>query len=344
MDRLEQYLDQVCRCIGGPRALRQHVRQELREHLLDAMAQHKAAGLPEEAALDKALEEFGKPEDVHSELVATHGQRLMAVVLDKAMQWKERTMRAKWLWTTWAYLALAVVIVLQVLFITFNNIFTVPKFQKLLYDGMIDPAILEENRGSAWMLNYLRELSYVCGHYTTFLLLLAIVAIALFEWRVKTENKPFIRLSALGTVGVLLTVVAGIMAGSMVICFELGMPALGRMTRPWAMEQVASLDTALTGLEQALAKKDWADMDRQAEQAATALNRLAAGPALTSLTAWSDRPNLASLRADVKTAREAVQEAQSAIAAKEAARVETALQTMRKMYEPVREAAKRPVQ
>ena len=40
MDKLEQYLDQVCRGIAGPRSLRQHVRQELREHLLDAAAAH----------------------------------------------------------------------------------------------------------------------------------------------------------------------------------------------------------------------------------------------------------------------------------------------------------------
>ncbi len=37
MDKLEKYLDQVCRSIGGPRSLRQHVRQELREHLHDFM-------------------------------------------------------------------------------------------------------------------------------------------------------------------------------------------------------------------------------------------------------------------------------------------------------------------
>ena len=39
MDQLERYLDQVCRGIGGPRSLRQHIRQELREHLLDAAAE-----------------------------------------------------------------------------------------------------------------------------------------------------------------------------------------------------------------------------------------------------------------------------------------------------------------
>src|SRR6516225_5028475 len=126
MDKLERYLDQVCRRIGGPRALRQQVR----EHLLDAAAGHQAAGLSEEEALARALEDFGGPEEVRSELEATHGQRLMAVAIDKAMQWKERTMRAKWLWATWTYLTVVGVIVVQVLFFTFAEMFFVPKLRK----------------------------------------------------------------------------------------------------------------------------------------------------------------------------------------------------------------------
>ncbi len=55
MDRIDRYVEQVCRTIGGPRALRQHVRQELREHLLDAVAGHRAAGLSEEEAVARAL-------------------------------------------------------------------------------------------------------------------------------------------------------------------------------------------------------------------------------------------------------------------------------------------------
>ena len=90
----------------------------------------------------RALEEFGKPEEVRSELEATHGHRMLAVVIDKAMQWKEMTMRAKWLWTTWAYLGLVAVIALEVLFITFMVMFIVPKFQKLMqrrHDRLRDP-------------------------------------------------------------------------------------------------------------------------------------------------------------------------------------------------------------
>src|SRR5439155_21070704 len=126
MDKLEQYLDRVCRGIGGPRALRQHVRRELREHLLDAAAGHKAVGLPEDQALARALADFGGPDEVQSELEATHGHRLLAVVIDKALDWKERTMRAKWLWTTWAHMTVVAVIGLEILWITFAVMFLVP--------------------------------------------------------------------------------------------------------------------------------------------------------------------------------------------------------------------------
>src|SRR5438309_8808816 len=198
MDKLELYLDQVCRHIGGPRAMRQHVRQELREHLLDAVAQHRAAGMSEDEAVERALEEFGKPEELRSELEATNGQRLMAVVIDKALAWKERTMKAKWLWASWAYLSLAVVILLEVLFLTFMVIWIVPRYQKLMRDGIIDPAILDQ-AGSAWMPAFLETLSNVGGGYAQFWLLGAIVGWSLFEWLVRGENKPLIRLSVLGT-------------------------------------------------------------------------------------------------------------------------------------------------
>src|SRR5207253_7305197 len=154
MDKLEQYLDQVCRSIGGPRSLRQHIRQELGEHLRDAVAEHRAAGMSEPEAIDRALADFGGPEQVRAELEATHGHRLLPVVIDKAMQWKEKTMRSKWLWTTWAYLAVAGVIVLQVAWITFSVIFLVPKFQKLTHDGVIDTAQLRD-ANAGWMPTFL---------------------------------------------------------------------------------------------------------------------------------------------------------------------------------------------
>jgi hypothetical protein len=51
MDNIEHYLDQVCRSIGGSKSLHQYLREELREHLLEAIERHIAAGLPKAQAI-----------------------------------------------------------------------------------------------------------------------------------------------------------------------------------------------------------------------------------------------------------------------------------------------------
>jgi hypothetical protein len=336
MDKLEHYLDRVCRSIGGPRALRDHVRQELREHLLDAVAQHKAAGVPEEQALDRALEDFGGPEEVRSELEATHGHRLLPVVINKAMQWKEKTMRAKWLWTTWATLAAVSLVALELFFIWFNCLYILPKYEKLTRTGVFDPA----DHGIAWMTGFLNGLSSAV-RYTTQILLLTLTAWGLFEWRVKSENKSFIRLSMLESVSVGLMVVVILMAGSLAVLFCLIAPPMEQMSRPWAVEQVAAIDTSISGLEQSLAKKDWAAMQEQADQASMALRRLSFGPAIASLTRWNESPTVEELREQVKTASEGLREAQLAILDKDAERVQAALRKFHEAYGPVRTAARR---
>jgi hypothetical protein len=340
MDKLEHYLDQVCRSIGGPKALREHVRQELREHLLDAVAEHKAAGMSEEKALERALEDFGGPDQVRLELEATHGHRLLPVVIDKAMQWKEKTMKAKWLWTSWAYLALVGVIALQVFFITFTVIFIVPKFQRLMHDGIIDSAGLDDS-GASWMPAFLKGVKVVGGEYTLLWILVPALAWGLFEWRVRSENKPFMRLSALGTAAVGLMVVVVLTAASLVLSFILAVPAMGRIARPWAVEQVATIDTSISGLDQALAKKDWAAIQEQAEQASNAMKRLSVRLAATSLAAPRNQtPTVEELRADVTAANESLREAQQAIREKDENRLEAAMKKFHEAYGPVQAAAK----
>ena len=339
MKKLEQYLDRVCRGVGGPRALRQHLRQELREHLLDAMARHKAAGLTEEAALEQALAEFGQAEEIRSELEATHGQRMLAVVIEKAMQWQEKTMRAKWLWATWAYLATVVLIALELLFITFNGVYILPKYEKLTHDGVLDPAILIE-QGLSWMYSFLDGLRWV-GRHTTELLLLSLAMWGLFEWRIKSENKPFIRLSLLGTTALGLMVVITLLTASLVISFCVAVPHAVQMTRPFAVEQVTTIDRAVAGLEQSLAKPDWAAMQKQAEQATNALNRLSSGPALASLAKWNETPRVEEMRAQLSSAKEAMQEVQQAIQDRDVERLTPALKRFRQAFAPIRAAATR---
>ena len=339
MDKLEQYVEQVCRSIGGPWAMRQHVRQELREHLRDAVAQHRTAGLSDEEALTRALEEFGKPEDVRSELEATHGHQMMAVVIDKAIEWKEMTMKAKWLWTTWAYLGLAVTIVLEVLFITFMVLMIIPKYQKLLRDGMIDyDAFVEHD--VAWMPAFLNRLQDVAGGYTTLMVLGAAVLWGLFEWRVKSENKSLMRLSALGTVAAILMVVIILAAGSMAVSFTLAMPAMGQLSRPYALERVSAIDTSTSAVEAALAENDWQKMREQAEQATYALRKLSQGPVPSALARSSEPKSLDELRAHIQAAREDFAQANQSIADKNAEQLKAALDKFRKSFEPVRQAAR----
>jgi hypothetical protein len=339
MDKLEQYLDQVCHSIGGPRSMRQHVRRELREHLLDAVARHEAVGSSKESALEQALEEFGRPEDVRSDLEAAHGQRMMAVVIDRAMHWKEMTMRAKWLWTTWAYIAVVLVLVLNVLFITFNVLFIIPKFQKVTHDGIVDRGFLEEN-GMSWMFTFLDRLMYITGHYTTQMLLLAVGAWGLLEWRVKSENKPFIRLSVLGTAAVGLTIVGALMADAMLISFCGGLPAVGKLSRPFAEQQVAAIDSATRDVEAALATKDWEKMKEQADKMLVAVNFLT-GPAVLSLTWGNDSLTVAEMKEQVKTARNRVLDLQQSIDEKDADGVKSALNRFRTSFAPVQEAGKK---
>ena len=199
------------------------------------------------------------------------------------------------------------------------------------------------------MLSFLEGLTTVGGGYATWWLLLAIAAVALFEWRVKSDNKPFIRLSALGTAAVGLMVVVVLTGGSLVIPFLLGAPG-PHLARPFAVDQVAKIDTAVSALEESLAKKDWKAMQEHADRASQVLGNLAkAGPALPVLATWNvPRTNaqqdqvIEEMRAHVKAASEGLAEAQQAIRAEDAARLETALQKFRKAFGPVREAAKRP--
>jgi hypothetical protein len=338
MDKLEHYLDQVCRGIGGPRALRQHVRQELREHLRDAAAEYKAAGLPEEQALDRALEDFGGPEEVRSGLEATHGHRLLRVVIDKAMQWQERTMKAKWLWTTWAYLVVAGIVVMNVLYFTFCEVLLVPKLQQLRQDGWIQTDASDEPAVGR-LDSFLRCLHWV-GDHATWCLLAAIGAWGLFEWRVRGENKPFIRLSALGTVGLALTFGAAVVGAALVIPFMLGMPAMVRISQPFAAEQMAVIDTSVGAIEQALAKKDWDAIRGDTDRAEQAVNRLSAVAGAIEHGPANQRPTVDELRARLQSAGHCLAEVRLWAGEKDERRLEAAVKKFRELYGPIREAAR----
>jgi hypothetical protein len=340
MDKIEHYLDQVCRSIGGPRSLRQHIRQELREHLRDAVAEHRAAGMSEPEAIDRALADFGGPEQVRAELEATHGHRLLPVVIDKAMQWKEKTMKAKWLWMTWAHLMLVLVIALEVLTLTFATMFLVPRLEKIMANGLIVPAVFEES-GAEWIPRFLRGLNEA-GEHTTWIILGVVLVGGLFEWRVRSENKSFIRLSILGTAAVGLMVAVALTAGALTLSFFLGLPAMDRIAAPFGVERMASIDSSVSGIERALPNKDWGALQENASRALRDVDTLANVPfAIPRATSRTGTPTIDELRVLLEAAAQSLRQAQQAIQAKDAERLEAALRDFRKSYRPVQEAAKK---
>jgi len=336
MEKLEQYLDQVCRSIGGPRSLRQHVRQELREHLLDAVAQHKAAGMSEEKALDRALEDFGGPEQVRSELEATHGHRLMPVVIDKAMQWKEKTMRARWLWTTWAHCGLVATVAAEVLFITFAVVFIAPRFEMFIREGWI--GIDRSEPLIAWVPGFYGFLHWVANS-TTWLLLGAIVLWGLFEWRVRGENKTFMRLSAFGTAALLLMVMVTLTGAALVLPVGVGVRALHeRAPEAVVSNQLASIDAAVSAADEALAKKDWEAMREHLNQATSSMERLnQMGAAAPTLASMREQPKVDETRTHLKEASDALRQAQQALLDKNSPMLEAAMKRFHQAYGQVRQ-------
>jgi hypothetical protein len=253
-------------------------------------------------------------------------------------------MKAKWLWPTWAYLSLVAVIALEVLLIYFAVIFIIPRFERLLYLGVIDPGFLEEQR-MTWMPEFLRIVSVVGGDYTMWWIIVPALAWGLFEWRVRSDNKPFMRLAALGTAALALMVVVSLTAACLLIPFCQGVPLMSRPARSFAVEQIARIDKSVGALEEAQAMKNWEAMQDHADEAVVAMDSLVRyGPAVPSLGLGSSKepPTVDKLRADVKAAKASLREVQRTIRDQDADRLDAALKKFHEAFAPVQAAAKKP--
>jgi hypothetical protein len=277
------------------------------------------------------------PEPIYWESEATHGHRMMAVVIDKAMQWKEMTMKAKWFWTACAHLALAIVIAVQVLFLLFVTIKIIPAYEKIRTDGFFDTndqnwQIFLSNAHSCLM--FLVEAVRLFVNYWPLWMLLLAVAWGLFEWRVRSENKPFMRLSALGMAALVLAVAVGLTTLSLLILFEVAVPAVyPRKPEPIVREQVATISASIRGLEQAMAKTDWTASQEHATNAEQAVRYLAGmGAAAPTLMSLTEQAKVDALREQLNSADECLREALKAVMTKDAGRLDAAMQKFHEAY------------
>jgi len=116
---------------------------------------------------------------------------------------------------------------------------------------------------------------------------------------------------------------------------------LGRMVRPYALEQVATLDASVAALEAAAAKQDWKTAEDNADKASTALHHLAHGTTLAAFVSSVESPNFEDLRLQVGAAQERLGAARSALVAKNSGRLQTSLAEFRHSFAPVRDATRR---
>jgi hypothetical protein len=337
MDKLEQYLDQVCRGIAGPRAMRQHIRQELREHLRDAIDEHISHGMTEDEALARALEDFGGADQVRSELEATHGHRLLSVAIDKALDWKERTMKAKWVWTTWAHVALFAVILIELFCITATTVLVLPKYQQIMRDIWNSPEVTapEWNTFVA-RTTAIFNLLWWFRDNAMWIIVALLIAWVLFEWHVRSENKSYMRLSAFGSIAAVLAVLSVMMFASMILPTVMAVPNM-RAERPETLVtyNTQRLDKSIAQIEQAMANsKDWTAAGEPVQTAAGAIADLShlggAGPSIASAT---QRSRVNSIRENLRAADEAMRDARMAWIDRDAARMRAALDRFHQSYD-----------
>lgn len=249
MDELELYLDGVCRRMGGAKSLREHVRRELREHLLDAAGRYRSEGLSESAALARAIGDFGEPEEVRSELEATYGQRLMAVAIDKARQWKEMMLGARWLWSAWAHVALTGVIAVQFVLLGGGLIKVVPRYFRLLHKGWIDVRDYPSGAFLEWTEWGLNGAELIVD-YAPFLLPPLALAWGLFEWRVRSANKSLMRLAVLASAASVLSVVSLLATATLLASTLLAVESMnGRAPEQIVRSELAELNASLAELD-----------------------------------------------------------------------------------------------
>ncbi len=325
MEKIERYLDQACHGVAGPRALRAHIRQELKEHLLDAIAQHKNAGMSDDDALSRALEDFGGPDLVRSELEATHGHRLMTVILDKALQWKENTMKARWLWTSWAYIALGLTAVFEIVFLTGVPIFLLPKYRDIFHDGWIGDGP-DTNGIVLWSKNFLTTLNDVAT-LTPYVLIATVVFGSFSSGGCGVRIKHSCAFSALGTItaGLMVPVIFTGAALTLPFLVALSPANVFENAERHARDDLAALDGEVIQLDRGDAERaailPWHNLDA----AAIILSR--------------EQTQIASLRTRLQEVRAAVREIRDASSSNDKTRVNAALQKFHAAYDPIRQFA-----
>ncbi len=289
MNELERYVDEVCRGLRGSASLREHIREELREHLLAAVETHVAAGLGRQEAEAKAIEEFGRPEMVREGLEAVYGRRFIGLLIEKAMEWKAGTIKAGWKWGFIAHLSLLGLLAAEVMLLLAAAVFILPllahEYQRL---GVNLPGYSQ----SAFYL--------LAGAWETWYVWLPVVALGwlIFEWRCRSGSKPTIRLAIAALAGLAMTVAVCLLSAAVVVPMA-RVPRLihSQQTESGIRRTATQAGASFARLSQAVGSQDWAAAEEPAHTLRQSLRLLAdAGLAAPALAAMHRREEVRDIR------------------------------------------------
>jgi hypothetical protein len=188
------------------------------------------------------------------------------------------------------------------------------------------------------MFSILHGVEWAWQHLLWWLVLLA-TGLGLFEWRVRSDNKSFMRLSILCTLALGLMVVIALMSASLSLPFMVGMPSLVQMSVPSALQQTSAIDSSVGALDKMVAKKDWPLITSNSQQTAEGLDRLEKVMKSIREVSKNKQPKVDEVLAQIESSKVALLEAQQAARNKNARELEAAMKKFHQSYDPVREWA-----
>ena len=252
-------------------------------------------------------------------------------------------MKAKWLWTTWAHLALGGVILAQAVFMWWLLFRVAPTYDKVKSDGKLGTPSGYEDVMS-WNDSVVARtcrLAYWFDQNIWLWLPLLAVAIGLFEWRVRSENKSLIRLSALGTGALALMAPVALASGALVVQFILALSSMhNQPPEPRVRESLATVESSLAALDQAIARKDWGEIDKQSLRMTAIWKLSGRGAAAPTLLTINDQAKIDQLRTELKSAGDAFVDIQSAVESKDEGKLQQGTKQFHDAFDPVQKTAK----
>jgi hypothetical protein len=229
---------------------------------------------------------------------------------------------------------------MEVAFVAMAMVFIVPKFEWMAHEGMMGDHF-DDIR--PWYRAVVDIARFAANN--GILILIVLTALwALFEWRVRSENKSFIRISIMGTAAVLLLGLVTLTAGVLVIPAMTAIEMVERRApeRP-VMTYLSSLDSSLKATQQAIAAKDWDAVTRGAAACLANARRLEnTGAAAPVIVASADRAKVSDFRERIVSARRSLSEALDAAFKHDEEALLSAMQSFHEAYDPLRTAATQP--